>query len=116
VPKQNRIFVVSANLEQEFWNIDVIKNAASHNQVTLTSGRFVEVMGMKFFISGLVPQIGGKDNVIGIYGPGLAFILSRFIDIKETYAPELLADAIDLLAHAAAELDDNKFAVVVKKP
>lgn len=115
VPKQNRIVVVSANLEQEFWNLDVIKNAASYNLVTLSSGKFVEVMGMRFFISGLVPQITGKDNIVGIYGPGLAFILSRFVEIKETYDPELLADAIDLLAHAAAELDDDKFAVVVKK-
>jgi hypothetical protein len=73
-------------------------------------------MGMKFFISGLVPQLTAKDNILGFYGPGLAFILSRWAQIKETYDPELLADAIDLLAHAAAELDDNKFAVVVKKP
>lgn len=115
VPKDGRVVVISANLEQEFWDIDAIKNAASYNMQLLSSGKMIEVLGMKFFISGNVPQVGGKDNIVGFYGQGLAFILSKFGEIKEVYSPDLLADVIDLLAYAGCELDDNKFAVVIKK-
>lgn len=114
VPKDGRIIVISAALETQFWNIDVIKSATGFNLNQLNTGKFIEIMGMKFFISGNVPQVDGKDNIIGIYGMGLAFILSKFGDIKEAYSPDELADAIDFLGHAAAELDDNKFAIVVK--
>lgn len=113
VPKDGRVVVVSANLEQEFWDIDAIKNAASYNMQLLASGKMVEVLGMKFFISGNVEKVNGKDNIVGFYGQGLAFILSKFGEIKEVYSPELLADVIDMLAHAGCELDSNEFAVVI---
>ena len=116
VPKEDRVVVVSANLEDQFMNIDVIKNAASFNLTVLNKGKFVEVLNMKFFISGLVEQIGGKDNIVGYYAPGLAFILSKTGEWKEAWDGENLQDNIDLLAHAAAELDGDEFAAVVKMP
>jgi hypothetical protein len=114
VPKNGRVLVIPAELEDQFWDIDVIKNAIAYNIATLSSGAFFRILNMDFFISGNVPQVGGKENIVGIYGPGLAFILNRFAEIKEVYSPELQGDVIDLLAHAAAEIDGDEFAVVVK--
>lgn len=113
VPKDGRVVVISANLEDQFWDIDVVKNAASYNMQLLATGKMIELMGMKFFISGNVPKVNGKDCIVGFYGQGLAFILSKFGEIKEVYSPDLLADVIDFLAYAGCELDANEFAVVV---
>lgn len=118
VPKTGRVIVVSANLAEEFFEIDVIKNAAAYNKEFLQSGALMNILGMKFFISGLVPQlnIGGlKDNIVGIYGPGLAFILSRFGELKSAWDTTNLQTINDMLAHAGVALFDDKFAVVKYK-
>jgi hypothetical protein len=121
IPEDGRVIVVSANLTKEFYNIDTIKSAIGFNRELLQSGMANQMLGATWYISGLVPQIGGKDNVVGFYGPGLAFILSAYGEIKEVYDPGVYGvtkprDVIDMTAHAAAELDDNDFAVVLKKP
>lgn len=118
VPKSGRLICVSANLAEEFFDIDVVKNAASYNKEFLQSGTLLNILGMKFFISGLVPQlnIGGlKDNMVGIYGPGLAFILSRFGELKQAWDTTNLQTINDMLAHAGVKLFDDKFAVVKYK-
>jgi hypothetical protein len=120
VPKSQRVIAVSAGLASEFFNIDVIKNAVGYNSAFLTSGTLLQLMGMKFFISGLVSTVtvGGaaKENMVGIYGPGLAFILSRMGDVKEAWDTANLQQVVDMIAHAGCKLFDNKFAVVKYKP
>lgn len=115
VPKNGRIIVISANIADEFYDIDVIKSALGYNQAFLQSGTMLNLMNMKFFISGLVEQVGGKDNIVGIYGPGLPFVLSRFGDIKTAWDGTNLQDNTDFICHAGLTLFDNKFAVVKTK-
>jgi hypothetical protein len=118
VPKTGRIIVVSAALAQEFFAIDVIKSAVGFNQNFLQSGTLLSILGMKFYISGLVPQVnvsGLKNNMVGIYGPGLAFVLSRFGELKTAWDTTNLQTINDMLAHAGVKLFDNKFAVVKYK-
>jgi hypothetical protein len=118
VPKTGRIIVVSANLADEFYNIDVIKSSLGYNQNFLQSGTLINLLGMKFFVSGLVEQlnIGGlKDNMVGIYGPGLAFVLSRFGELKQAWDTTNLQTINDMLAHAGVKLFNDKFAVVKYK-
>lgn len=114
VPRENRIVVIPAELESQFWDIDVVKNAASYNVSTLNSGKFVDFMGMKFYITGLAGLVAGKDAVRCIYGPGLAFILARNGQIEDVYSPDPIGHVIDMLAFGAAALDDPAFAVVMK--
>lgn len=116
VPKTGRVIVVSAALADEFYDIDVIKSALGYNQAFLSTGTMLNLMNMKFFISGLVPQVGGKDNIVGIYGPGLAFILSRMGELKQVWDSANLLNINDMLAHAGVSLFDDKFAVVKTKP
>lgn len=121
VPEDGRVIVVSSALTQEFYSIDTIKTAVGFNRELLQNGLANQMLGAKWYISGLVPTIGGKANIVGFYGPGLAFILSRFGEIKETYDPgeagvRAPGDVIDMAAHAAAELDDDVFAYTLKKP
>lgn len=118
VPKSGRIIVIDANLADEFFAIDVIKSAIGYNQQFLNTGQLISLLGMKFYISGLVPTVthtGAKNNIVGIYGPGLAFVLSRFGELKTAWDTTNLQTINDMLAHAGVKLFDNKFAVVKYK-
>lgn len=116
VPKSGRIIVIPADLANEFFSIDVVKGAIQYNPNYLESGNFVNFAGMKFFISGLVPKFSNFDAIVGISGPGLAFILSRMGDIKESYDSTNIQTVYDVIAHAGAKLLDSKFAVVKHRP
>lgn len=112
VPEDDRLIVLSADLEEDFWDIDVIKTAAAFRG-NLETGKFLKIKNMDFYISAKVPKIGGKACALGIYGPGLAFILNRFAEIKEVYDPDQQGDVVDLLCHAGCELDGAEFAVAM---
>lgn len=114
VPEEGRVIVTSSALMQEFYSIDVIKTAVGFNKDLLEKGMGNQMLGANWFISGLVPQIGGKDCIVSWYSQGLAFILSNQGEIKEVYDNDNLKDVIDLVAHAAAELDGDEFAKVIK--
>jgi hypothetical protein len=111
VPRKGRIIVIPSALEDEFYDIDVVKQAVAYNRDLLENG-IVKVQGMTFFVSGLLPQVGGKDAIVGIYGPGLAFILSRFCELKQAWDGVNLQDNIDVLSHFGYKLLNTKFAVV----
>jgi len=111
VPKSNRIFCISANLAPDFYNIDVVKNAMAYNIAKLETGTFLSIMGMKFFISALVPQSSDKNQIVGFYGPGLAFILSKYMELKTGWDETNLLDVNDLLCHFGKELLSVDFAV-----
>lgn len=116
VPREGMIMVVSANLEDQLMDIDVIKNAAAFNTQLLSTGKLINVNGFEIFISGLVPKttVNNKDCIVGIAGPGLASIISNSGEIKESWDGELLQDNIDFVAHAGFELDGDEFAVVLE--
>jgi len=114
IDQDGLVLCVSAELEDQLMDIDVFKQAAAFNLKTFESGKFLNVWGMNVFISGLVPKVSDKDCIVGIYGPGLASIISHTAETKESWNGTLLQDDIDIVSHAAFELDDNDFAVVVK--
>lgn len=115
VPQRGRLIVIPTGLEEQFYDIDVVKTAVAQNR-ELLEGSFVRIRGMNFYISALVPKkVTGKENLVGIYGPGLAFILSRFMEQKEVYDPVELQTNIDFLAHYGTKLLKNEFAVVVRQ-
>lgn len=121
VPEEDRVIVTPAAVMDQFYNIDVIKTAVGFNKEILAKGMGNQMLGASWFISGLVPTIGGKQTVVGWSKKGLAFILSRFGEIKETYDPgesgvRKPGDVIDMCAHAGTELDDDVFAVIKKQP
>lgn len=117
IPQTGRVLVVSANLVDEFFAIDTVKNATQYNRDYLENGVVPSLLGFKIFISSLVPTVNtGKVNMTAFYGPGLAFILSRYAELKEVYDDENLLDIMDVLSHAGTKLMDTKFAEVVYKP
>lgn len=111
VPKRGRIFCISAEFSDDFYNIDVFKSAMAYNSVKLATGEFIDVMGYKFFISGLVPTTSSKNQIVGFYGPGLAFILSRYMQLKTGWDETNLLDVNDLLTHFGKKLLNVNFAV-----
>lgn len=115
VPKTGRIFCISANLADDFYGIDVVKNAMAYNVAKLETGQFISIMGMKFFISALVPQATAKNQVVGFYGPGLAFILSKYMELKTGWDETNLLDVNDLLCHFGKKLLNVSFAVKGKE-
>ncbi len=122
VPKAGRIICIDANIAGEFFDIDVVKNAVSYNANYLANGQFFNFMGMRFFITGLLPtfdassSVTGKYSMVGIYGPGMAAIVSKFGDIKEAWDTVNLRTAYDVISHFGYNLLDAKFAVVKYKP
>lgn len=122
VPKSGRIIAIDANLAAEFFGIDVVKNAVSYNSNYLTTGTFLNFMGMTFYITGLLPtftassSVTGKYSMVGIYGPGMASIVSKFGDIKEAWDTINLRTAYDVISHYGCKLLDAKFSVVRYKP
>ncbi len=117
VPVENGLLmVVSADVEDLVMDIDVVKQAAAYNTIQLSTGKLIRAAGFDFYFSGLVGKSVGnqKDCIVGIHGPGLASIISSEAVIKEAWDGETLADYIDFVAHAAFELDDDKFAVVLE--
>lgn len=88
VPKSGRVIAIDANLAAEFFGIDVVKNAISYNQNYLSTGTFIQFMGMSFFITGLLSTItvsaAQKYTMVGIYGPGVAAIVSIRWSLKKT--------------------------------
>lgn len=111
VPMRNIVICIPADRAAEFYSIDVVKNAAAYNKEYMETGTFMNVLGMKFFISGLVPQVNSKDTITSFYGPGIAFILNKYMELKEAYDYANLRDVNDLLCYFAPKLLDNKFAV-----
>lgn len=120
VPKSGRVIAVDANLAAEFFGIDVVKNAISYNQNYLSTGTFIQFMGMSFFITGLLSTItvsaAQKYTMVGIYGPGVAAIVSKFGDLKEAWDTINLQMVYDVITHFGVKLLDEKFAVVKYKP
>ncbi len=119
VPEDGRNIVIGSGFMEQFYGIDVIKTAVGFNRELLSAGMSNKMLGANWFVSGLVPQIGGKNTVTSWYSKGLAFILSKQGEIKEVYDPgeagvRTPGDVIDMTAHAAAELDDDDFAFVIK--
>lgn len=122
VPKSGRIICVDANLAAEFFGIDVVKNAISYNSNYLNSGTFLNFMGCKFFITGLLTTmdasstVTGKYTMVGIYGPGVAAIVSKFGDVKEAWDTVNLQTVYDVISHFGTKVLDNKFTVAKYKP
>ena len=115
VPDQNRVIIIPTALESEFYDIDVVKQAMAFQSQLLT-GQFITIRGMKFYISAQVGQkVAGKENIVGFYGPGLAFILSRYMEQMQNYDPELLQNNIDFLTHSGVKLFKNEYAVVLSQ-
>lgn len=119
VPEEDRNIVIGSGFMEQFYNIDVIKTAVGFNMDLLKAGMSNQMLGANWYVSGISPTIGGKATVTSWYGPGLAFILSKDGEIKETYDPGTTGvttpgDVIDMLAHAGCELDDDDFAFVLK--
>lgn len=120
IPQTGRVLVVSADLVDEFFAIDTVKNATSYNKDYLESGRVPSLLGFQIFISGLVPTVtvsaAQKINMAAFYGPGLAFVMGRQAELKEVYDEENLKDIKDLVCQAGTKLLNTKFAEVVYKP
>lgn len=115
VPKTGRIIAISANLADSFYAIDVVKNAMAYNIAKFESGQFISVMGMKFFISANVPLSTTKNQIVGFYGPGIAFVLSKYMELKSRYDEANLRDIHDLMCHFGTKLLNVNYAVKGKE-
>lgn len=122
VPQSGRILVVDANLVGEFYAVDGVKSAVTFNPGYFEKGILGDLLGMKVYTSGLVPtftassSVTGKYSMVGIYGPGVASIISKFADVKEAWDTINLQTVYDVISHFGTKLLDAKFSVVRYKP
>lgn len=116
VPKSGRVLVIDANIEDEFFGIEELRDAMTFNTNYLESGEIGYVLGFRTFISGNVAPVSSKYSITAFYGPGVAFVLNRCGEVNSSWDTTNLQWVHDMVAHAGAKLFNSKFAVVKTKP
>lgn len=110
VPKRDRIIVIPSTRQEEFEDIDLVKQAMAFNRELLEKGVFV-INNIRFYISPDVPLTGDEDSLVGIYAPGLAVVLKGYMDRKEAYSNAVRKTYIDYNSGAAIKLLRQQYAV-----
>lgn len=114
VDPDDRFIVYPARIKEQVLAIDVIKTAMSMNPEYLERG-IVRVANMQIISSARVDKIGGKENLVGVWGMGLAFILDAMMDRKEAYNTTSKATDIDYIADYGTKLLKADYAVINKQ-
>ena len=119
-PRNNRILIVDANIADEWYAVDGVKAALQYSEQMFGSGvkRFLD---FDVYITGNAPthtnSVGhSKYCIMGAYGPGIASILNRKMDIKSAWDTTNLREAIDCVSHFGCKLLANGYAAVKYKP
>jgi hypothetical protein len=114
VDGDDRFIVYPSRLKTQVQSIDVIKTAMAHNPNYLEKG-ILQVANMRLISSARVATIGGKENLVGIWGPGLAFLLDSFMDREEAYDTTNKRTDVDYFAWYGKKLLNAYFAVINKQ-
>lgn len=120
VPQQDRFLVVDANLYDEFLSLEPVKTAMAFQRDYLAKGLVPEILGFKVYNSGLVGTVVGDDagahtNITAWYGPGIAFVLNHYGEVKEVYDNANLKDVTDIIAYSGIKLLKTAFAQTIYK-
>lgn len=111
VEADDRFVVYPARLKNQLYKDPDLARAITYNPNFLTNG-IVEVLNLKLIPSARVQKIEGKENVVGIWGPGLAFILDNIVDREEVYDKTNKRVDIDYLVWYAVKLLRPEWAIV----
>jgi len=113
IPKRGRVIVIPGSREAQFLNLDIVKAAMAYNKDYMETG-IAKVNGITFYVSNNVAKVGGKDNMVLIYGQGLAFVLKRYMERKDAYDTGTRQTDIDYNSYAACKLLRDEYAIVSK--
>ncbi|HAX49680.1 MAG TPA: hypothetical protein PK605_00400 [Ignavibacteria bacterium] len=117
VDPDDRFVVYPARIKTAVNLIDVIKQARGFNQNFLEKG-VLEYNNLKLVASARVAKIGGKENLVGIWGPGMAFLLDKQMDKFSVYNsdPNIKATDHDYFAWYGIKLLKAGYAIISKQP
>lgn len=113
VDAEDRFVVYPARLKGQFYQDPDLARAVSYNPNFLRGG-IVEILNLKLIPSARVGKLGGKENLVGIWGPGLAFVLDNMIDREEVYDKTNKRTDIDYLVWYGAKLLRPEWAIINK--
>jgi len=114
--KKDKILVgVPSALEEEFKDLDIVKQAMATNKDLLENGVAV-IDKMHFVISADVPQVGGKDALVFVYKPGIAVVIKDMLNRKVSYNVATRSDNIDYNSYIAIKKLRTEFANALLKP
>lgn len=111
VDPDDRFVVYPARLESQLNKDPDIKRAMTYSPSYLENGIF-RMLNMQIISSARVAKIGGKENLVGIWGPGLAFVLDAFMDYHEVYDDVNKRTLGDYFAWYGKKLYKNEYAIV----
>lgn len=119
-PQNDRVLIIDANIADEWYAVDGVKSALTYSQQMFEDG-IPRFLGFKVFITGNAPthttSVGhSKYCIMGAYGPGVAAILSRNMDVHSAWDTINLREAIDCVSHFGAKLLHADYAAVKYKP
>lgn len=114
VPDENILIFVPATLHASFNSIDVIKSASAFNQNYMETG-VLKIQGMTIVVTARCGQYGGKDNIVGCYSQGIAFLLGELMDRKEVYDSVNKSTDVDYFAWFGVKQLKDVYSVVCSK-
>jgi hypothetical protein len=117
IDADDRFVVIPARLKTQVGQLDVIKAARGFNQNLLEKG-VIEYNNLKLVFSARVAKVGGKETLVGIWGPGMAMLLYKEMDKFSVYNndPNVKATDHDYFAWYGYKLLDATYAVIAKQP
>lgn len=114
VDAEDRFVVYPARLKNQFYKDPDLARAVSFNPNFLTNG-IVEILNLKLIPSARVAKLGGKETLVGVWGPGLAFVLDNLVDREEVYDKTNKRTDIDYLVWYGTKLLRSEWAIVNKE-
>lgn len=111
VDGDDRFVVYPARIEEDFYSDPDIVRAMTKNPEYLEKGIF-KILNMWIIPSARVAQVGGKETLAGIWGPGLAFLLDSLMEEAEAYDTTNKRRDIDQFAYYGIKLLATEFAVI----
>lgn len=116
VPKNNRYLIVDSNLASDFYQITEVVEAMKY-QRDYFEGGVPKILGMGVLETASSTTTTNsvahaKRGIAGVYGPGVASILSRNMEVHSAWDTTNLRYAIDCTAHYGAKLLSVSYAAV----
>lgn len=112
VPQSQRFGVIDAELEADFCSLDIVKQAMAFNPNYLENG-IIKIKGVTWFVTANAPKVGGKPTICQYYGPGVPFILNRFMDSERAYDGENVQVNYDFIAYYGTKMGKAAFGEVL---
>ena len=113
VPQTQRYGWIDAQLESDFCALDIVKQAMAFNPNYLENG-IIKVKGVTWFVTANAPELATYPTAGVYYGPGVPFILAKFMDTERVYDGENVQVMTDFISYYGTKMGRAAYGEVLK--